>query len=341
MTPEERRNKKANIISYIMDVIHGKAKKYGNEDKKKQNEIIRKKLIECNDGAIPHSFRDINKKSLAFEIIEEVITITSREGLSENDFYNNYVEEKTVGYGDICSFKIKREWDYVMAEASRGLREVRRQRINMGETLTLTPKIHEITVYDEYIRVLSGQTTISEMIEAVTKAKKNAIFQDIYTAFLGVGSKDLGTRFAPVAGTYSEDALLDLVTAVQAANNGGNVVILATLKGARKIRATDGSETGKQNIYDYGYELKWNGIPVEIIPQKFKAGTDEFLFDDNMIYVMPLLGEKPIKVCHFGSDYLRVGEPTDNHDMTIDTTLISLWNIAVLVGREWGIYKMT
>lgn len=333
--------KKKNVVNYIVDFFHNKTKKYSNEDRKAQEDAIHKKLVECNGGKTTLSYRDVKRGNLAFDIIEEVINVVSREGLSENDFYNAYVEEKTASAADICTFNAKHECDYVMAEASRGLREVRRQRIGVGETITVTPKIHEITVYDEYVRVISGQTTITEMLEAVTKAKKNAIFQDIYTAWLGITAKTLGSRFAPVAGTYSEDALLDVVTAVQAANDGANVIILATLKGARKIRATDGSEKGKQDIYEYGYELKWNGVPVMIIPQKFKAGTDEYIFDDNTIYVMPLTGEKPIKLCHFGEDYLDIGEPSKNADMTIDVTLISLWGIGVCVGREHGVYKMT
>ena len=72
----------------------------------------------------------------------------------------------------------------------------------------------------------------------------------------------------------------------------------------------------------------------------FKDGTDDFLLDDNVIYVFA--GDtKPIKRVTEGDVTMLMGNPMDNADMTQEFLMMKRTGIAVIFDRDFGVYKLS
>ena len=125
-------------------------------------------------------------------------------------------------------------------------------------------------------------------------------------------------------------------------NDGATTTLICTLKGARKIRATSNVSTEeKSDIYNYGYPMKWNGMDVIVVPQRLKVGSEEFMFDDDKIYVMPSNMDQFIKMVVGGDDVFTVTDnTTDNADMSMEVMYITYYVVGVVLARKFGIYEM-
>ncbi|MEG3006451.1 MAG: hypothetical protein RR806_03170, partial [Oscillospiraceae bacterium] len=211
-------------------------------------------------------------------------------------------------------------------------------RLGRKEEFTVKPTVHGIKIYEPLTRVLSGRADITELTNTIVKAVKKQRMDDIYAAWNGLTASNLGADFYPTAGAYSEDALIDACNHVSAANDGEKVMIICTLKGARKITTAVTSEQAKTDLYNGGYAMKWNGIDVMALPQRHEVGKTTFMFDDNKYTIVPVNMDKPIKQTVGGNDILKVSEPTDNADLTIDITYLSTWGTAFVAGKKFGIY---
>lgn len=276
-----------------------------------------------------------------FAYVEELINVISLEALSENDFYAQMVEQKVIGAEDLPVFHVKKNNKYVVANCARGTQGIRRQRIAQSTDVVLNPEPHAVKVYDELIHVLSGKTSIAQMVADISKSIARAQLDDVFAAWNSLTSAELGATFAPAAGTYDEDTLLELAQKVSAANDGAEVYFVATLAGARAINASDNSEIGKTDIYNFGYRRKWNGIDVAVVPQRFVAGTTTFMFDDKVIAIFPKTDEKPIKQVLQGDTWMNIHYPEDNADLSADAVAICAWATGFIAGEQIGKYTLS
>ena len=183
-----------------------------------------------------------------------------------------------------------------------------------------------LKVYEELKRLLARRTDFNTFIAKVSKAMKDKLMSDTYTAFNGVTATTDGLNSAYVlTGSYSEDALLDVIGHVEAAN-GAVATILGTKKALRKVTTAVVSDEAKSDLYNMGFYGKFNGTNMIWVPQRHKVGTDEFLLDDNKIYVIAG-DDKPIKVVNVGEGILSANDPLQAHDMTQN----------YLYGQEFGV----
>lgn len=328
---------RTNLVKLILDYCHNNVQKYSQAEAK---ETIFNAIKELNGGSTKLSRKTFRRGTAIFDLIEEVIQKEVTEGLEANDFYNALVETRNMAEGDAPEFVVKADSNLVVADVAKGTRGLRRQRIGSERTFTLTPVTHGIKVYEEMARVLAGRADISELVSAVSEAMTKRMLDDVYAAFSGITASVMDADYYPTAGTYDEDTLLDLCNHVSAANGGAKVMLVCTLRGARKIKASDGSEISKESVYNNGYATKWNGIDVQVVPQHHKVGTNEFIFDDNKIYVLPVNMDKPIKQVISGEVILEVGTGAENADMSYDILMLSDWATMVVVGKKFGIYEL-
>jgi len=300
-------------------------------------------LIEMNGGSSKIDLKSFRRHPEMFDLIEEVVTNKVASGLKGNEFFMNFVEEKNLAEGDAPQYDVKKDSNLVVANIARGTKSVRRQRLGKEETFTVNPTVHSVKVYDELTRILTNRADINDLSDEVIKSIIKQRLDDIYLAWFGVSKASLGANYYPAAGAYNEDGLMDLCNKVSAANDNAKVLIIATLKGARTIGATassNASDEAKSDMYNQGYPAKWNGIDVMVVPQRYKSGTETFMFDDNIITVVPVDMDKPIKQTIGGSDYMYIGSPEDNADSTIDILYLSAWGTGVVVGKKFGKYEI-
>ena len=328
------------IVKLMLDYRHGNVQKYSNDEAR---EAIRAALIEANGGSTKLSLKNCRKNTALFDVMSEYIDVYVSEGLSQNDWFNTLCESRNLAEGDSQEFVVKANSNLVVSDVARGVQAVRRQRIGERTTVNIKPTPHIIKCYEEMTRVLAGRADINDLTDNIGKSMTRAMLEDIYGAWDKLTADDLGANYYPVAGTYSEEALMNLINHVEAENDGSQIMLVCTKAGARKIGATAmiGDEV-KSDYYNYGYLQKWNGINVMCLPQHHKIGTDTFTFNDNKIYVIPVdTMDKPIKQVVGGESIMTMSEFTDNQDLTQEIVLITQWGTGVVTGTKFGVYELS
>lgn len=329
------------LVNITLAIAHKDFAQYSAES---LEGTLREKLIELNGGSDKMSMSAVKAFRAHPELyayVEELIVALSAEALSASDFYANMVDQRNIAAGDEPIFHVRKGAHYVVANCARGTQGIRRQRIEEDKDVVLNPEPRAVKVYDELVRLLAGKTSATKMVEDISKAIARAQLNDVFAAWNNLTSTELGSTFAPAAGSYDEEVLLDLAQKVSAANDGAEVYFVTTLAGARSINASDNSEVGKTDIYNYGYRRKWNGIDVAIVPQRFQEGTTSFMFNDKVIAILPKLDEKPIKQVIQGEAFTNIHNPEDNADLSTDVVTITAWATAFVTGEQYGKYTLS
>lgn len=187
-------------------------------------------------------------------------------------------------------------------------------------------------------RVLSGRVDFNTMINKVAESFNQKLLNDIYTLWTSATATQLGgSTYFPTAGAYDEDALLDLISHVEAAAGGKQATIIGTKKALRNIKESIMSDGAKDEYHNMGYAGKFYGTPVVVTPQRHKVGSTEFVMDDNMLTIIAG-DDKPIKVVYEGDPIVLMGDPMDNADFTQEYLYgIKYGTGIVLAGSNTGI----
>lgn len=321
------------MFDYRKDNIEGHSKDASNE-------AIRLALIEANGGSAKMDLKTLRNHPMVYQIIEEWVENTAAEGLKGNEFFMNCVEERNLNEGDSNVFNSKVKSSLIVSEVTAGTQSLRRQRVGNSVSTTLVPKRQGIKLYDEWSRFMAGRADLNEMTDNISKAIQEKRLSDVYTAWAGISASNLTATYYPTAGTYDEEALITLMNHVSAANDGAPVMLTTTLLGARKLDTSVVSESARNDFYNKGYAVSFNGATVQILPQRHVVGTDTFIFDDDKIHILPVPMDKPVKQVVLGSGMLNIGDFTDNADLSIDLVYLTGWTTAVIIGNKFGIYEI-
>lgn len=316
---------KVNVIKLASDMIQNKVSA-NFADASKNSEALREALIEANGGSTSINIKTFHRGNQLFEIIEEIIPLIVHEGLTGNEFFFNLVDYRNIALGDDIDFWTEDKTEFVVADASYGVSGIRRQRLGKMEKYNADTKLKIIKVYEELKRLMAGRTDFNVFINEAGKAMIKQILNDTQTAFKSISSttRGLTSTYVPT-GTYTEDALLDLVQHVEASTEGV-ATIIGTKKALRKVSTAVVSDEAKTDLYNTGFYGKFNGTNMVFIPQRHVVGTDTFLMDDNKIYVFAG-NDKPIKVVNVGTGLMSANDPLQSADFTQN----------YLYGQEFGI----
>lgn len=283
------------IVKLAVDAYRGNVEKYSVAQ---SQETLRQALIAANNGKTALDYRDIRdgKCSGLFTLIETILSATVIEGLQGDEYFNSLVDFRNVAEGDSPVFYINDNNLFVVAEAADGTQGIRRQRLSGVSEATIPTTLKVVRIYEEMNRVLSGRVDFNTMINKVAESFNQKLLNDIYTLWTSATATQLGgSTYFPTAGAYDEDALLDLISHVEAAAGGKQATIIGTKKALRNIKESIMSDGAKDEYHNMGYAGKFYGTPVVVTPQRHKVGSTEFVMDDNMLTIIAG-DDKPIKV---------------------------------------------
>lgn len=303
------------VIKLGVDLYKGTVEKYSVKD---SNEVLRKALIEANNGSTKLDYKALRdgKCQGLFTIIETILDKTVIDTLSKNDFFNSFVEFKNVAEGDQNVFVVEDSNLFIVDDTADGTQGVRRQRLGGTTEVKIPTSLKTVKIYEELNRVLSGRVDFNHLIDVVAKSFEQKILNDIYTLWSGATAADLGgVAYFPTAGTYDENALLDVIAHVEAAAGGKTATLVGTKKACRLLKEGITSDAAKDEMHNLGYYGKFNGTPVVATPQRHKVGTTQFVFDDNVITIVAG-DDKPIKFVYEGDPIMLMGDPTTKADFT-------------------------
>lgn len=330
------------IVKLAVDAYKGNVEKYSVGQ---SQDTLRQALIEVNNGKTSLNYKDIRdgKCNGLFSLIEEILSATVVEGLQGDEYFNALVDFRNVAEGDSPVFVVEDNDLFVVAEAADGTQGIRRQRLGGETEATIPTTLKVVRIYEELNRVLAGRVDFNHFINKVAESFRQKLLNDIYTLWSGATATQFGgTTYFPAAGTYDEDALLDLIAHVEAAAGGKQATIIGTKKALRNLKESIDSDGAKDELHNMGYVGKFYGTPVVAVPQRHRVGCTDFVLDDDCITIIAG-DDKPLKVVYEGDPIVLMGDPTTNSDFTQEYFYAEKYGMGiVLAGSNTGIgrYEM-
>ncbi len=327
----------SNLIKLAVDGYKGHVA--GDYSVNDTQEALRKALVEANGGSTKLDIKAIRdgRCNGVFAIIEELVNVIHEEGLKGDEFFMNMVEDRNLSLGDTNKFHIERECLFAVADIAEGTQGVRRQRIEAGQDITINTQLRAIKIYEELNRVLAGRIDFNKFVDLVGKSFTKQELDATYDAFVGMFKK-LKTPYTET-GSFDEDKLLELIDHIEA-STGETAVVVGTRKALRKIKTAVVSDSAKEEMYAMGHFGRFNGTELVAVKQRHKSGTDDFILDDNVLYVFA--GDtKPIKRVTEGDVTMLMGTPMNNADMSQEFLMMKRTGIAVIFDRDFGVYNLS
>lgn len=327
----------SNLVKLAVDGYKGHVA--GDYSVNDTQEALRKALVEANGGSTKLDIKAIRdgRCNGVFAIIEELVNVIHEEGLKGDEFFMNMVEDRNLSLGDTNKFHIERECLFAVADIAEGTQGVRRQRIEAGQDITINTQLRAIKIYEEVNRILAGRIDFNKFVDLVGKSFTKQELDATYDAFVGMFKK-LKAPYTET-GSFDEDKLLELIDHVEA-STGETAVIVGTRKALRKIKTAVVSDSAKEEMYAMGHFGRFNGTELVAVKQRHKSGTDDFILDDNVLYVFA--GDtKPIKRVTEGDVTMLMGTPMNNADMSQEFLMMKRTGIAVIFDRDFGVYNLS
>lgn len=336
------------IVSLATDLLRGKQTFSYNEqtyDVAEAQEVLRQELLQASkkvSGQTVNATRKALRRhdTELFEIIEELVPIMIQEGFNGDEFWMNFVDERNIALGDKNEFIIPDNTTFIVTKIAEGLGTPDRQRLDHGRTINITTSKHGVRMYEAFARFIAGRIDWNALVEKVAKSFRQAIWNDIYTAFTGISASTVGLSETYVkAGTYDKAVLNTLIEHVEAAT-GESAVIIGTKTALAKCEGSEKADSAKESMHNAGFYGMFDGTPMVMLKQQHRAGTDEFILDDTTVYVVAG-GDKFIKLVNEGDAYVEESDQTKYADQTLNYLMTMYWGVGIAIAGKIGKYTIT
>lgn len=330
------------IVKLGTDHVNGVV--VSNFSQSSRNQAIRDKFFEVMGTDKWDAMAYNAHKNEIFEIMREIFrqTIANGEG-AMSAFYNQFVEESTIEWGDKKEFDVENDAYLTVGKISGNNLDLDRQRIDKGASFGVTTSAYYVKVYEYWKRFLTGRMDFAELTRKMDVSIKKFKDDSVADCFRA-GVEGLPTGFY-YSGSYNEGLIQAVITNVTASNDGADVTLIGTKAGLNKLQGitvSDLSDAQKLEYNTTGYIRNWKGYTCAELPTVFKANSlTEFAFDNSTIYVLPS-GAKPVKVVIEGTPIVAETDAiADKKDMTKEVATIFNIGIAFLMNRLIGAVKIT
>lgn len=240
------------IVRVAVDAYHGNVQKYSNAESMK---LLREALVAANNGSTKLDYRAIRdgKCSGLFTLIEEILTRTINEGLTGDEFFMSMVDYRNLALGDKNIFLVEDSDLFTVSEVAEGTQGLRRQRLGGFNEVSIPTSLKGVKIYEELNRVLAGQVDFNAFIRKVSESFRRKMLDEIYTLWTGITANDLGgNTYYRTAAPYDEDALLAMVSHVEAAAGGKPATIIGTKVALRNLAPSIQGNDSKSDLYNMG-----------------------------------------------------------------------------------------
>ena len=322
-----------------------------NISKAEANEVIKKACYDflgltkdSTDKQIKRALKS-DKGTQFFEVIEEIVDVEIAHGLSENEFFNTYVETKNMKDGDRNEFWVDDEVLLTVGKTAGDHHDLSIQRLGEGQSYHVDTDVYGIKVGGDIRLFLTGRKDWSSFVDAVVKAYVRKVQTMISSQFAN------GVNLIPVPSTLtgtgalsdSTKAAFDAIIEKVGAANECPVVIMGTKTALKKLNAltkvdwSDPANSIKESVANTGIIGGYEGTPLMEIPQKF---TDKTLatpvVSNGVLYIMPQIDNKFIKFVDYGETELEVTAKGDTQDDMQTYEVQRRMGVSTLMSRYYG-----
>ncbi|WP_010498374.1 hypothetical protein [Paenibacillus elgii] len=281
-----------------------------------------------------------NVKWAMFALISEALSVIIPSTVLDN--FAQFAEVRNVGWGDNLKFTVPNNDLFIVSKIAQGIRRGEPQRLYNSD-LTLTPVPHEVTIQEDFYRILAGKINWGEWISRIAQSIETAISTDVYNAFYG-SYANLNAKFKEAA--FDKDAFVKLAQRVQASNRGARTVVFGTQIALSKvIPDADFVKFGVGLGEEYtrmGFLGNFMGADLYKLDQRIKPNDPDYNFaiQDDALYFVSVGVDRPVKIGFEGNVLINQSQFGANADNTVDHNVQQLWDVAVVSSAKHGIMKV-
>lgn len=349
-------NKYENFRSIASNLVRGNAiyelDDNGNErqvSKRQANEAVRKVFMEVL-GLSEDDLRSNVKRRRAqklhgvelFEIIEEDIEFRINEGFKDNEWFQQFVEERNLALGDANEFYSKAKQYFIVGKVAGAHHDVTMQQLGAGESFPVRVEAHAIKIGKDIDLIVLGRIDYSEWVAKVAEAFirdiQNEVFASVYDAAddLPAAFKNTGALSSSTKAAF--DALIEKVSVV----NDSDVLIMGTKTALKKITALADVDWAtpdqKESISKTGRLGYYEGTTLVEVPQRLEIGSlTNTLIPNDKLLIMPMSDDKFVKFVQEGET--EIYEVTEKADLKDDFQTYEVqrrYGCATVLGQYFG-----
>ena len=317
---------------------------FSAKTKAERDEMIRQEMLDVlgmtkfDAMSFRKAMRNPVTNVKVFEIIENVITEGIIKGTYKNAFFDQFVETKTIDAGDINEFYVEPRHQLVAAEFSGSHFDLKRQRIDVGQSFSVEMRDFGIKVYEYLERVLASRCDFVTLVNLLQEAVDRKLREISYTTFEALLNR-LPEQWT-VSGSLDEAEILEVCAHIEA--DAGEVTFVGTKIALNKLQgkvALPASDAMKDERNQKGYVSLWNGYRCIELEQVHKQGTFDFLMSNDEIYL--IAGDtKPVKMA-VTSGLINETSGYQNHDMSMEYTYTFQAGVSVVLDKAIGKITLT
>ena len=299
-------------------------------------------ITDIKDGTeVRRAWRDHGREW--FDIIEDTVNVAVEVGLQQSDWFNDLVETKTIGYHDRQDFYTETEALLSVSTAGTSHHDHPLQRLGIGQKITIPTELHVIKVGADINRFITGQEDWSRLVDAITKAYIADIQNKVY-AQVAVAVSQLPAAFKATGTPLVKATFDNIIENVSMANNGADVVIMATRGGISAITNVANvqwaADFQKDNLANTGSIGIYEGTRIIQVPNRFKNQNDYStkVFADQIV-VLPVIGDDGKFIKYIEEGDIQILEKMERGDYLSDLQTYEVqrrYGVGVVLGRKFG-----
>lgn len=299
-----------------------------------QGEAARKLFAESmirNNQAVRSNF-EIVLAQVVNAIIPEV----------NNDIFAKYIAEiRQVGFGDTAVFQVESNDLFAVKEIAEGVRNSVSQPMYDDE---FTVNCHPISIdtHIDWYPFAAGRFDMGYFAVKIARSFAAYIFLKSIRAF------DAAVQlYGPAFTINGIDAneWTKLAEQIRAANGGMSVIAIGTRQ-ALSNAVLNGNfqvEIGSE-MQKVGYLDQFQGVPLIVIDNVLVPGTTnstaELAIRSDRIWMIPVGGDRPVKVVFEGNQISVTDEPRETTDVRLGLSVNMRLGIGAILGAKLGTVKL-
>lgn len=258
-----------------------------------------------------------------FEVTEEVIDFKVTTGFEDNEFFQQFVEYKSLKQGDRNEFYTEKDVVLSVAKVSGDHHDLSLQKLGEGETFSVQTYNYAVKIGMDIDVYLLGRKDWSKLVDQVARAYAIEFQNDIFAEFTNAAQKlpnneqfNVSKELTPANKARFDELLSD----VSSANGGVGVTIFGLATDLKKLSALTDiswiSDSQKEEVAKTGRLGTYEGTPLVEIPQRFALNdVTKKLIETGHLYIMPNVEDKFVKFYDVGeTEIVEVTEKGQRRD---------------------------
>ena len=306
-------------------------------------------------GIDKHSTKKQRKRAMRehgrelFEVLEDVIDFKVETGFHENEFFNEFVEERNLARGDSQKFWTETDVILAISKVSGDHHDFILQTLGEGESYTVATSVYGAAVGTDIDLYLMGRRDWAALTDKIAEAFVIQLQNEMYAEVMNAGAKlPVNSQFNKTMAIEkaTKDTFDTLIEDVSMANGNAEVYIMGTRTALKKLSAFADidwvSEDQKKEMATMGRLGSYEGTTLIEIPQRFETNNvTKKLVDSKKLLIMAKTEDKFVKFVDVGdTEILETNEKGARMDDTMKYEVQREMGIYTQISRYFGVWNI-